>query len=198
MIRPCRKAVRIRDNRAVRILGIDPGSRITGWGVLDSSGWEIRFVAHGAIRAGGEGPLGDRLVLLMAGLREVIVAHGPQIVAIEQVFSAKSARAALVLGHARGVALLAACEAGLPVHEYAPTQVKGAVTGSGRAEKTQVQAALATQLGLRQLPHPLDASDALAVALCHAAASRFLDRLPGVLADAPRPRARRRARLRLT
>lgn len=193
----------------MRILGIDPGSRVTGWGVLDSSGWDIRLVAHGAIRAGDGGPLGERLVRLMEGLRQVIVAHGPDVVAIEEVFTAKNARAALVLGHARGVALLAACEAGISIHEYAPTRVKSAITGSGRAEKAQVQAALAVQLAMREIPRPIDASDALAVALCHAATARFTERVSGHDAPGSRSasardarsglaRAPRRGRLRLT
>ena len=184
----------------MRILGIDPGSRVTGWGVLDSSGWDIRVVAHGAIRAGDGGPLGERLVRLMEGLRQVIVAHGPQVVAIEEVFTAKNARSALILGHARGVALLAACEAGLPIHEYAPTQVKSAITGSGRAEKAQVQAALAVQLAMREIPRPIDASDALAVALCHAATARFTERVAAQDARATLAPGRptRRGRLRLT
>jgi crossover junction endodeoxyribonuclease RuvC len=193
----------------MRILGIDPGSRVTGWGVLDSSGWDMRLVALGAIRAGDGGPLGNRLVRIMEALRQVIVAHGPDVVAIEEVFTAKNARAALVLGHARGVALLAAGEAGLSIHEYAPTQVKRAVTGSGRAEKAQVQAALAVQLAMREPPRPIDASDALAVALCHAATARFTARVSAAddrasLSGLPRDardaltRAPRRGRLRLT
>ena len=97
--------------------------------------------------------------------------------AVEQVFTAKNARSALVLGHARGVVLLAASRAGLSFHEYTPMQVKSSVTGYGRAEKEQVQQAVATQLCLREPPKPLDASDALAVALCHAAASRMSERL---------------------
>lgn len=190
----------------MRILGIDPGSRVTGWGLLDASGWEIRFVAHGVLRAGEEAALGPRLARLAQGLRHVIEEHGAEVVALEQVFAAKNARSALVLGHARGALLLTASEAGLPVHEYTATEVKSAVTGTGRAEKEQVRAALALQLGLKELPRPLDASDALAIAICHAAASRLATRLP-MLAEAaagsPAGTAlaalsnRRRGRLRL-
>ena len=185
----------------MRILGVDPGSRVTGWGVLDSSGWELRFIAHGVIRT-GDGPLGPRLVLLAQGLRAVIEEHGPEAAAIEQVFAAKNARSALVLGHARGALMLTASEAGLPIHEYTPMQVKSAVTGAGRAEKEQVRAALALQLGLKELPRPLDASDALAVAICHAAVSRLAARLPALMGAVPSRslglnRGRRRGRLRL-
>ena len=180
----------------MRILGIDPGSRVTGWGILDSSGWEIRFVSHGAIRTDTDAGMGPRLVTLAAGLREVIAAHGPHVAAVEQVFHARNAQSALVLGHARGVILLAASEAGLAIHEYSPSSVKNAVTGSGRAEKEQVQAAITVQLGLRALPRPLDASDALAVALCHAATSRFASSLPLAL-EAASPRRARRGGARL-
>ena len=186
----------------MRILGVDPGSRVTGWGVVDASGWEIRFVAHGVIRAGDEDALGPRLVRLAQGLRSVIAEHGAEEVAIENVFTAKNARSALVLGHARGVLMLAATEAGLPLHEYTPMQVKNAVTGAGRAEKEQVRAALTLQLGLTALPRPLDASDALAIAICHASVSRLAKRLPALLTETPaRGHAlgnlRRNGRLRL-
>jgi crossover junction endodeoxyribonuclease RuvC len=181
----------------MRILGIDPGSRVTGWGVLDCSGWEIRFVALGVVRTGDGDELGARLCRLAAGLREVIRSQAPDVAVVEQVFSARNARSALVLGHARGVVLLAAGEASLVIHEYAPTQVKTAVTGSGRAEKEQVQAALAAQLGLRTLPSPLDASDALAVALCHAATARFTSKLSRRDEAVPAVRSRRPSRLRL-
>jgi crossover junction endodeoxyribonuclease RuvC len=162
----------------MRVLGIDPGSRRTGWGVVDADGWEIAFVAAGAIRLDAEGSeLATRLARLAEGLRGVLAAHAPECVAVEQVFSAKNSRSALVLGHARGVALLVAAEAGMPLHEYTPMQVKSAVAGWGRADKRQVQQAVATQLSLRCLPQPLDASDALAVATCHAGAARLEARL---------------------
>ena len=162
----------------MRILGIDPGSRVTGWGVLDADGWDVKFVAFGAIRTTDGNALSERLQAIAAGLRGVIAEQKPDVAAVEEIFTARHPRGALVLGHARGVALLAAAEAGLRLHEYTPMQVKSAVTGTGRAEKTQVQAALATQLGMRELPHPLDASDALAIALCHAAEARLLARMP--------------------
>lgn len=169
----------------MKILGIDPGSRVTGWGLVQTDGWELSFVAHGVVKTGAKLALPDRLRQIADGLDEVVATHRPDSMAVEQVFAAKNARSALILGHARGVALLSASRAGLTFHEYTPMQVKSSVTGYGRAEKEQVQRAVATQLCLRELPTPLDASDALAVALCHAAASRMSQRLaagetPGV------------------
>jgi len=161
----------------VRILGIDPGSRVTGWGLVETDGWELAFVAHGVVKTATKLSLPDRLRLIADGLDEVIAEHRPEAMAVEQVFASKNARSALILGHARGVALLSASRAGLSFHEYSPMQVKSSVTGYGRSEKEQVKRAVATQLCLRELPAPLDASDALAVALCHAAASRMSQRL---------------------
>jgi crossover junction endodeoxyribonuclease RuvC len=167
----------------VKILGVDPGSRVTGWGLVSTDGWDLTFVAHGVVKTGARLALPDRLRLIADGLEAVIGEHGPEAMAVEQVFAAKNARSALVLGHARGVALLSASRAGLSFHEYSPMQVKSSVTGYGRSEKEQVQRAVATQLCLRELPAPFDASDALAVALCHAAASRMSQRLAA--GDAP-------------
>jgi crossover junction endodeoxyribonuclease RuvC len=161
----------------VRILGVDPGSRVTGWGVVETDGWDLSFVAHGVVRCGEKAELADRLRRLADGLEGVIAEHAPESMAVEQVFAARNARSALVLGHARGIALLCGSRAGLSLHEYSPMQVKSSVTGYGRAEKAQVQRAVATQLALRELPKPLDASDALAIALCHAAACRRAGRL---------------------
>ena len=169
----------------MKILGVDPGSRVTGWGLVETDGWDLRHLAHGAFKL-GSGELPTRLRVLAESLDEVLAEHRPEEMAVEQLFTAKNARSALVLGHARGVVLLAAARGGLSLHEYTPMQVKSSVTGYGKAEKQQVQAAVATQLCLREPPQPFDASDALAVALCHAAASRLSQRmaageLPGAL-----------------
>ena len=161
----------------MKILGVDPGSRATGWGLVETDGWDLTYLAHGVVKTGAKLSLPDRLRLIADGLDAVISENRPEDMAVEQVFSSKNARSALILGHARGVALLSASRAGLSFHEYSPMQVKSSVTGYGRAEKEQVQRAVATQLCLRELPTPLDASDALAVALCHAAASRMSQRL---------------------
>ena len=149
-----------------RILGIDPGSRATGYGVVDTDGQRSRAVHFGVIRVSGDLSLAARLDLLFAGISEVISDYEPDEAAIEQVFTAKNARSALVLGQARGVLLLAAgrhCE----VHEYAARAVKKAVAGYGQADKDQVGHMVKMLLGLDKVP-PQDASDALAIALCHA------------------------------
>lgn len=152
----------------MRILGIDPGSGRTGYGCIDARGSRCELVACGAISAPAGCPFPDRLVRIFDGLAEVLAAHRPACVAVEQVFHGRNALSALKLGHVRGVALLAAARAGLPVAEYAAASVKQAVVGYGRAEKRQVQRMVALLLGLDEPPSPHDAADALAVAVCHA------------------------------
>ena len=157
----------------MRIFGIDPGSACTGYGCIDSDGSRCRLVGCGAIRVSARLPLSDRLAAVYDELTSLLATHRPACVAIEGVFHARNARSALVLGHARGVALLAASRAGLPVAEYAPTEVKRAVVGYGRADKKQVQQMIVLLLGLETAPSPLDVSDALAIAVCHAHAASF-------------------------
>lgn len=149
------------------VLGIDPGSLITGYGLLAGDGFRTpRYVEAGTIKTQSQAPLEIRLVTVYEALTRILTDHQPNDVAIEDVFHAKNARSALALGHARGVALLAAARAGRPVFAYAPARIKQAVTGSGRAGKSQVAQVLAMLLGLAAPPAP-DAADALAVALCH-------------------------------
>lgn len=148
----------------MRVLGIDPGSTCTGYGVLEDGDGEPRIVASGVIRP-PKGALSVRLNRIFAGLEEVISVHRPDAVAVEEVFHARNPKSALVLGHARGVALLAAGRADVPVHEYSTRKVKQTVTGHGNADKRQVRSILEALLG--EVPAQLDASDALAVALCH-------------------------------
>ncbi|HEX5657317.1 MAG TPA: crossover junction endodeoxyribonuclease RuvC [Polyangiales bacterium] len=155
-----------------RVLGIDPGSVRTGWGVVDRDGNRARGVAAGVIRVKDSAPLGERLHAIHRGICEVLEEHKPDAVALEDIFFARYAQAALVLGHARGVALLAATQAGLSVSTYPPAVVKRAVVGSGRAEKTQVAQLVAALLGMRELPG-LDATDALAIAITHINVSRL-------------------------
>ena len=150
----------------LRILGIDPGSRITGYGIVEVQGARSRALASGVIKL-GEQPLEQRLLRLLTGLRELIQAHRPDEVAMEQVFVKRNVASALVLGQARGAALCAVAEAGLPLHEYAPASIKQAIAGSGRAEKPQVQRMVKMLLNLPAVPEE-DAADALACALCHA------------------------------
>lgn len=150
----------------VRILGIDPGSRVTGFGLIEIVGSRSRCLAYDVLRLRGE-TLPERLGALLRGLREVIVAHQPHEAAMEQVFVNRNVASALVLGEARGAAICAVAEAGLPLHEYAPASIKLAVVGSGRAEKGQVQHMVRALLALPRAP-VADAADALACALCHA------------------------------
>jgi crossover junction endodeoxyribonuclease RuvC len=161
-----------------RILGIDPGSRITGFGVIDSDGRRSHHVASGCIRTGG-GAFSARLGEIFAGLQDIVRSHSPDEVAVEQVFVARNAASALKLGHARGAAVTAVVTAGCPVYEYSPREVKLALVGVGGAEKEQVQhmVRLILTLGKRL---QVDASDALAVALCHAHAHGNARRLGGM------------------
>jgi len=148
------------------ILGIDPGSRITGYGVVRDTGRGCEYVASGCIRT-GSGELSERLRAVFSGVSEVIRTYGPVTMGIEQVFMAHNADSALKLGQARGAAIVAGAEAGLQIAEYTATQVKQAIAGTGGADKQQVQMMVMHLLKLLEKPQ-IDASDALAIALCHA------------------------------
>ncbi len=150
----------------MRILGIDPGSRVTGFGVIDSDGRQSRHVCSGCIRTVAK-DFSARLGEIYLGIQAVVSEQAPDEVAVEQVFMAANAASALKLGHARGAAVTAAVVAGLPVFEYTPRAVKQALVGTGAAEKEQVQHMIRLLLGTRRRMG-LDESDALAVALCHA------------------------------
>jgi len=151
----------------VRIFGIDPGSVRTGYGCVETDGSRSVLVLCGTIAAPMKSSFPQRLLAIHDGLSRLLARTRPDCVAIENVFHAKNVRSALRLGHARGVAMLAATQAGLPVIEYSPAEVKRAVVGYGRAEKPQVQQMVQLLLGLAVPPSPHDAADALAVALCH-------------------------------
>src|SRR5262245_32874142 len=157
----------------MRVLGIDCGSRITGYGVIDSDGADCVFVSCGAIRSKSTDPLADRLKSIYDGIIDVILQLQPQAAAFESLFYATNVQSALKLGHVRGVSMFAAAKANLPVYEYSPLEVKSAVTGYGRAEKPQVQQMVRALLKLNAPPQPYDASDALAVAICHIHTNRF-------------------------
>ena len=150
-----------------RILGIDPGSRATGYGVIEKRGNRLFYVTCGVIRLGSKYSFTDRLKIIFDGLCEVIASHKPTVAAVEDVFVAANPRTALKLGHARGVAVLAALHNGLKVHDYTPRMVKQGVVGYGNADKYQVQQMVRVLLQLSAAPSA-DASDALAVAMCHA------------------------------
>jgi crossover junction endodeoxyribonuclease RuvC len=151
----------------MRILGVDPGTRCCGYGVVDDDGTRLRYVECGTIDLPARSPLHLRLAELGRTLTEVIRELRPEVVAVEDVFHGIDARAALKLGHARGVVLAAVGAAGLEVSGYPPATVKKSVTGRGGAPKTQVAAMVKVTLGLRRTP-AADAADALAVAICHA------------------------------
>ena len=157
----------------MKIFGIDPGSACTGYGCIDTDGSRCRVVACGAITVPARTPFPDRLTRIYDELSSLLARHRPASVAIEDVFSARNVRSALKLGHVRGVAMLAASKAGLPVAEYAPTVIKRAVVGYGRADKRQVQQMVTLLLGLDAPPSPHDVSDALAIAVCHAHTAAF-------------------------
>jgi crossover junction endodeoxyribonuclease RuvC len=149
------------------ILGIDPGLRTTGFGVIEKHGSKLRYIASGTIKSGLEGALPPRLKIILDGVREVVSIYGPQCAAIEKVFVNVNPQSTLLLGQARGAAICALVGADLEVAEYSPTQIKQSVVGSGKAAKPQVQDMVARLLKLPGLPGS-DAADALGVAICHA------------------------------
>jgi crossover junction endodeoxyribonuclease RuvC len=151
----------------VRIFGIDPGSVRTGYGCVDTDGSRHCLVTCGALSTPAGSALPERLQIIHDGLAQLLETHRPSCVVVENVFHARNVRSALVLGHARGVAVLAAVRAGLPVVEYTPAEIKLAVVGHGRAEKSQIQHMVKLLLGLDTAPTPHDAADALAIAICH-------------------------------
>jgi crossover junction endodeoxyribonuclease RuvC len=151
----------------VRVFGIDPGSERTGYGCVETDGSRHRIVVCGAITTPALAAFPDKLHLIHSGLAAILRDCRPQAVAIENLFHAVNVRSALKLGHARGVAMLAAVESGVGVYEYTPAEIKKAVVGYGRAEKSQVQHMIKLLLGLAAIPSPHDAADALAVAICH-------------------------------
>jgi len=163
--------------RTARILGIDPGSRLLGYGLIDSDGSASRYVASGCLKVTGDS-LGDKLGLIFRELSELIGAYRPQQLAIENVFMHRNADSALKLGQARGAAICAAVSNHLPVPEYAPREIKQAVVGKGGADKQQVQHMVCVLLNLARTPQA-DAADALAIALCHSYQQRALQRVSG-------------------
>ncbi len=154
------------------VLGIDPGTAMTGYGLVERTGSRLRAVDYGCLETPAGMPLPERLLLIQDGLIDLVETHRPDLVAVERLFFNKNVQTAFAVGQARGVALLTAARFGLPVHEYGPHEVKLAVTGHGRAEKLQVQRMVQVVLGLAVLPRPDDAADALAIAICLAHAHR--------------------------
>ena len=151
----------------MRVLGIDPGSLKSGYGLVDEQQGQLTVVDYGVIRTVPDTPLAQRLLLISARLQELLARHAPDEVAVEDVFVAKNAQSSLKLGQARGAILLTVAQAGLPVAEYTPLEVKQSAVGYGRADKEQVQQMVKVLLRLKEIPTPDDAADALAIAICH-------------------------------
>ena len=158
----------------MRILGIDCGTERTGWGVIDSDGRRHSVVGHGVIKTKAAHPLELRLQTIARGLRSVLEEHKPEAAAVEGLFYSLNVKTALKLAHVRGVALLAIAEAGVTFGEYSPLEVKSSLVGYGRAEKSQVQLMVRNLTGVKGVFETEDASDALAVAICHATSQRVL------------------------
>ena len=154
-------------------LGIDPGTAILGFGIVSGDD-DPRVVTYGVLRTTNDEPMPKRLVRLYDGVRDLIAAHHPDVLAIEQLLFGRNVTTAIAVGQARGVILLAAAQARMPVAEYKPAQVKEAVVGYGKADKPQMQEMVRILLGLPTVPHPDDAADALAIAICHVHTARFL------------------------
>jgi len=161
------------------VIGIDPGTRATGYGVVAHGGGAVSLVECGVIRTEASQRLEHRLRIIFEGLGEVFSRHPADVVAVERVFHGKNARTSLVLGHARGAVLLAATLRDLPVAEYSATEVKMAITGTGRATKEQIQFMVQRLLRLKTPPAPADAADGVAVALCHCNSHVLASRLEG-------------------
>lgn len=152
----------------MRVLGIDCGTEYTGYGVVDQhTNGKLEFITAGAIHLPKREPMPKRLATVFTDLSHIIFTTSPHMVAIEEIFYSVNAKSALKLGQVRGVAMLAASSAALDVAEYSPLSIKSAVVGYGKAEKVQVQHMVAHLLGLAEPPHPSDAADALAIAICH-------------------------------
>jgi crossover junction endodeoxyribonuclease RuvC len=177
---------------SLRVIGLDSGTRHFGWGIVEKHGSKLVHIAHGTISPSDKLPLGERLVRIEAELVAALAVHTPQAASMESLFFAKDPQSMVKLGHARGVGMLVCARAGLPVFEYAPTRIKLAATGSGRADKLQVAQMMRMVLGLLEPPQA-DAADALAAALTHIQQSSFTARAVPVLARQPLPKALPRA-----
>lgn len=165
------------EDGAMTILGVDPGYAILGWGVIEYGASRYRMVACGAVETDKDEPWPERLKGIYEGLAEIIKEYRPGVCAVEELFFNSNQKTAIKVGEARGAAVLACANAGLRVFEYTPLQVKQALTGYGRAEKRQIQEMVRMILGLDRAPHPDDAADAVAVAICHANSSGFIEKV---------------------
>ena len=149
------------------ILGIDPGTATTGYGVIRAGAVSCELVGYGTVRTPSDRSRAERLCMIHQGLEQVIQRYTPDVMAVEQVFFSRNVKTAMAVGEARGIVLLAAAQKSVPVYEYTPTAVKQSLSGSGRADKHDIQQMVAWALDMKELPRPDDAADALALALCH-------------------------------
>ena len=157
----------------MKILGIDPGIAIMGYGVLEFEANKIKVIENGVITTSSKTKTHERLSILYNNLNDIIEEFNPDEFAIEELFFNQNVKTAITVGHARGIQILSAQESNLPIYEYTPLQIKQAITGYGRANKSQMQKTVTTLLNLKEIPKPDDAADALSVALCHALSQRF-------------------------
>ncbi len=157
----------------MRVLGIDPGSSVTGYGIVDELNGSISAVTWGTIRTSNRLPFPKRLKTIYDGLTEIIKKYSPDVASIENLFFAENAKSALKLGQVRGAAILSAANQSVEVAEYTPLEIKQAISGYGRADKGQIQNMVSILLNLNEVPKPFDASDALAIAICHINTSNF-------------------------
>lgn len=163
----------------MRTLGIDPGTAIMGWGIVDETAGKLRMVEFGALTTPAKMPQSERLVLLYDGLREIIRRFKPDAAAVEELFFGKNVNTAISVGQARGVALLALAQSGISMAEYKPLVVKQTLCGYGGADKKQMQEMVRITLNLQSIPKPDDAADALAIAICHSYTAPTLLRIAG-------------------
>jgi crossover junction endodeoxyribonuclease RuvC len=165
----------------MRVLGIDPGSQVTGWGIVEGDGRKYSLVDFGSIRAPSSLKFSTRLLRMCNGLDDVIAKYRPEACALEDAFLATNVKVSMKLGQVRGVVLLVAERASLDIHEYSPRLIKQTVVGYGNAEKHQVQEMVRLLLSLKAIPAPHDAADALAVAICHFHHSTFAQKIAKAL-----------------
>ncbi|MFQ6008076.1 MAG: crossover junction endodeoxyribonuclease RuvC [Candidatus Zixiibacteriota bacterium] len=152
----------------MRILGIDPGLNVTGYGIVEGQSEQVKVVEAGVVRTNGYSAMEDKLYQIAKEINEIINQFRPDAIAVEELYSHYGhPRTAIIMGHARGVVFLKAAEVGIPIFHYASTRIKKSLTGNGRASKRQVQRMIKSTLGLTEIPEPPDTADALAVALCH-------------------------------
>ena len=168
----------------MRIIGIDPGYAILGYGVVDFTANKFSLVTYGAITTDSNMEMPERLKIIYSGLMEIIMEHEPEVASIEELFFNNNAKTAMKVGEARGAAILACINSGLPIYEYTPLQIKQALAGYGRAGKEQIQQIVKSILNLKEIPKPDDAADGVAAAICHGNSAGYIDRVAKAINEA--------------